>query len=73
MLRELLQGGGDIAEGRLEGASNSLHCRENYNGDASSNQSVLHSRRARLVIPELAKISKHLCPRANLIVAGRPS
>jgi hypothetical protein len=26
-----------------------------------------------LVIPELAKISKHLCPRANLIAAGRPS
>ena len=63
MLRELLQGGGDIAECRLEGASNSLHCRENDNGDASSNQGILNGRRARLVLAELAKISKHLCPR----------
>ena len=66
----LLQGSGDASERRIKGGPKRLHRGKDHDGNASRNQGILDSRCARLVIPELAKTSKHLCLLvADLVVA----
>ena len=66
----LFQGSGYAAECRLEGAADGLHCRENDDGDAHCNQSILNSRRTRLIIAEPAEISNHAPPLCAFVISS---
>lgn len=56
----------DRRKGRIELSANSIHRRNDYNGNAGSDQSVFNRCCSRLVLPEPGKELAHISPRCCL-------
>jgi len=56
---ELLQSGGHARERGLQAGAGGLHSRDDCNRNTRCNQTVLDSRRPRLVLPELGEVPGH--------------
>lgn len=56
---ELLQGGRNAAEGRVQVGSEGLYGDDDCHRNAGRDQTILNSRRAGLILAELTKNSNH--------------